>query len=77
MRFKDQSLISWYRCSDAHGNKPVEIAVTRFNEPRREYILTAGDVGYYIMAKVSPKHIRCLPGTAVAAIASQPILQIR
>jgi len=73
MRFKDQSLISWYRCTDAKGSNPVEIAVSRFNEPCFEYILTAGDVGYYIMTKVSPKHIRCKPGEPVAAITSDAI----
>lgn len=73
MRFKDQSLISWYRCTDVQGGNPVEIAVSRFNEPKREYVLTAGDIGYYIMARVSPKHVRCLPGAPVSAIASQPV----
>jgi len=73
MRFKDQSLISWYRCTDAKGSNPVEIAVSRFNEPDYTYILTAGDIGYYIMTKVSPKHIRCKPGEPVAAIMSEPI----
>ena len=71
MRFKDQSLITWYRCSDAKGNNATEVAVSRFNDPKREYILTAGDIGYYIMAKVSPKHIRCRPGMPVAAIADE------
>src|SRR4029078_9700750 len=55
-------------------NNPIEIAVSRFNEPKPEYVLTAGDIGYYIMAKVSPRHIRCLPGTPVAAIANQTVL---
>lgn len=73
MRFKDQSLITWYRCSDAKGSNAVEIAVSRFNVPKREYILSAGDIGYYIMVKVSPKHIRCLPGLPVTAIAGEPV----
>lgn len=73
MRFKDQSLISWYRCTDAKGNNAVEVAVSRFNEPNREYTLTAGDIGYYMMAKVSPKHIRCRPGRPVEAIAGEAV----
>lgn len=73
MRFKDQSLISWYRCTDEKGNNPVEIAVSRFNEPAYEYVLTAGDIGYYIMAKVWPKHIRCRPGEPVTVITSVAI----
>ena len=76
MRFRDQSLITWYRCSDAKGGNAVEVAVSRFNEPKREYILTTGDIGYYMMAKVSPKHIRCRPGAPVAAIAGKPIAAI-
>jgi len=76
MRFRDQSLITWYRCSDAKGGNAVEIAVSRFNEPKREYIITTGDIGYYIMAKVSPKHIRCRPGVPVTAIENKPISAI-
>lgn len=70
MKYRDQSLISWYRCTDASGSNPVEVAVSRFNEPKREYVLTAGDVGYYIVATVSPKHLRCKAGEAVAATGS-------
>jgi hypothetical protein len=73
MRFQDQSLISWYRCTDVKGSNPIEIAVSRFNEPKREYTITAGDIGYYIIAKVSPKHIRCRPGEPVAGITSNAI----
>lgn len=73
MRFKDQSLINWYRCSDAKGSNPVEIAVSRFNKPKFEYVLTAGDIGYYIMSKVSPKHIRCRVGEPVSEITNEPV----
>ena len=73
MRFKDQSLISWYRCTDAKGSNPIEIEVSRFNKPDYEYILTAGDIGYFIMVSVSPKHIRCKPGEPVGAITSHAI----
>ena len=74
MRYKDQSLINWYRCADAKGGDPVEIAVSRFNKPKRDYILSKGDIGYYIMAKVTAKHIRSLPGHPVAAVTSAPII---
>ena len=73
-RYKDQSLINWYRCTDATGGDPVEIAVSRFNKPKRDYILSKGDIGYYIMAKVTAKHIRSLPGHPVAAVTSAPII---
>lgn len=73
MRFKDQSLVNWYRCSDAKGSNPVEVAVSRFNVPKLNYKLSAGDVGWYLMVKVAPKHIRCLPGEPASAITAEPI----
>jgi len=73
MRFKDQSRVSWYRCNDAKGDDPIEIAVSRFNEPKLEYELSAGDIGFYIMAAVAPKHLRCQAGKAVEAITSEPV----
>ena len=62
MPYPDQSLISWYRCRDTQGAHPVELAVSRFNKPLKSYTLSAGDIGWYIMAGVSPKHLRCDPG---------------
>lgn len=74
MQFEDQSLISWYRCSDINGSNPIEICVSRLNKPMVEYTLSAGDIGYYLMVKVQPKHIRCNAGEAVSAIFKKPIL---
>jgi len=74
MRFPDQSLVTWYRCRDAQGRDPIEVAVSRLNVPKRDYVLSGGDVGYYIMAAVAPKHQRCHPGEAVAAIMQQPVV---
>jgi len=62
MTYEDQSLISWYRCSDAKGSNPIQIAVSRFNKPMKSYELSVGDIGWYLMASVSPKHLRCIPG---------------
>ncbi|WP_114781690.1 PemB family protein [Botryobacter ruber] len=73
MRFADQSRVSWYRCTDAKGSNPVEVAVSRFDTPLQEYTLSAGDVGYYLMAAVAPKHIRCEAGEAVAYVLPKPI----
>lgn len=73
MRFNDQSLVTWYRCSDAAGSDPIEVAVSRFNEPYLSYTLSSGDIGWFIMAKVEPKHIRCLPGEAKIAISKKRI----
>jgi len=62
MRFEDHSLVKWYRCKDAGGNNPVEVAVSRLNKPLVEYELTSGDIGYFLMASVQPKHVRCDAG---------------
>lgn len=62
MSFEDQSIISWYRCRDKKGNQPIEISVSRFNKPLKSYNLSVGDIGYYIMASIKPKHLRCHPG---------------
>lgn len=75
MRFEDQSLISWYRCSDARGSNPIEVAVSRFNKPQFNYELSKGDIGYFIMAAVSAKHLRCLPGEPATAITAKPIIE--
>ena len=75
-RFKDQSLINWYRCIDAKGSSPVEVAVSRFNEPKHDYILSAGDIGYYMMATVFPKHIRSGAGDSVSVVTNEPVKNI-
>lgn len=62
--YNDHSLISWYRCSNENGDNPIEVAVSRNNNPMQKYKLTANDNGYYIMAKIEAKHIRS--GTAAA-----------
>ena len=73
MDFDDQSLISWYRCKDAQGSQPIEISVSRFNKPNKTYQLSVGDVGYYIMASVSPKHVRCNPGEVKQVVFTKAI----
>ena len=60
---EDMSALSWYRCTDAEGSNPILVAVTRNDSPEYTYKLTAGDVGYYIMAKVESKNIRSDYGT--------------
>lgn len=69
----DYSLISWYRCTDAQGSNPIQVSISRLNEPEYEYQLTAGDVGYYIMASVAPKHNTSEIGTAVSAITQKAV----
>ena len=67
------SAISWYRCTDAEGSNPILVAVTRNDSPEYTYKLTAGDVGYYIMAKVESKNIRSDYGTPVNTVYDKAI----
>ena len=53
---KDESSITWYRCTDGQGSNPLKVAVSRRNKPEIAYTLSEGDVGYYLMATIRPKH---------------------
>lgn len=70
---EDMSAISWYRCTDAEGSNKVLVAVTRNDSPEYTYKLTAGDVGYYIMAKIESKNIRSDYGTPVNTVYDKAI----
>lgn len=70
---EDMSAISWYRCTDAEGSNPILVAVTRNDSPEYTYKLTAGDAGYYIMAKVESKNIRSDYGTPVNTVYDKAI----
>jgi hypothetical protein len=69
----DESLITWYRCTDRNGANAIPVAVSRHGLPEQSYTLTLEDVGYYLMATVAPKHLRCLPGEAQRVISSAPV----
>lgn len=62
----DRSLVSWYRSKSADGKDAIPVSVTRSDIPKRYYILTEADNGYYITAKVEPRHNRSLTGKAVS-----------
>lgn len=70
---EDMSAISWYRCTDVEGSNKVLVAVTRNDSPEYTYKLTAGDVGYYIMAKIESKNIRSDYGTPVNTVYDKAI----
>jgi hypothetical protein len=73
IRFEDQSLVTWYRCTGANGGNPIEVAVSRLNKPMLEYELSAGDIGYFMMATVAPKHLRCDAGVTVSFVRGKPV----
>lgn len=72
-KYKDQSVITWYRCTDNKGSNPTEVAVSRLNEPLSDYVLTAGDIGYFLMVSVAPKHQRCDEGKPVNTVTKKSI----
>lgn len=74
MEFDDWSHITWYRCSDEKGSNPYEVGVSRFNKPYIEYKLFAGDVGWYIMAEIEPKHSRSFSGKPVSVVTESPVV---
>jgi hypothetical protein len=53
---KDESSITWYRCTDDKGSNAMKVAVSRRNKAETAYTLSDGDVGYYLMATIRPKH---------------------
>ena len=69
----DQSLVTWYRCTDKYGANAIPVAVSRLNEPEYTYDLRKEDVGYYLMVGVAPKHLRCLPGKEVRVVSKTPV----
>ena len=70
---KDESLITWYRCTDRNGTDRLPVSVSRLNEPEYSYTLVKEDVGYYLMAAIAPKHLRCLPGEERIVVSNSPI----
>ena len=70
---KDESLITWYRCTDKNGANRLPVSVSRLNEPEYSYTLVKEDVGYYLMAEVAPKHLRCVPGKEQIVVSNSPI----
>lgn len=69
----DESLITWYRCSDKKGNNRIPVAVSRLNNPNQVYRLSKADVGYYLMVTVAPKHLRCMPGEDETSITTSAV----
>ena len=71
---KDESLITWYRCKDANGSDALKVAVTRSGNPEVFYTLSEGDIGYYLMAVIQPKHKRSDTGEAKTVFSNFPVV---
>ncbi len=55
------------------NHKPTGDLVTRLDSPTLNYGLTQDDIGYYLIAGVAPKHIRCEAGEEVRVVTSRRI----
>jgi len=53
--FTDASTITWFRGA-APGDKAVQVAITTLNKPYQNYQLSAGDIGQYLTAVITPKY---------------------
>lgn len=70
---KDQSVITWYRASSPQGDDKIAVATSRMDSPMRNYRLSAADKGYYLLASISPKHLRSPLGKARTVATSKPV----
>ncbi len=70
----EQSIITWYSCSDSSGSNPRTVAVSNGNIPLKTYTLQLGDVGRFMRVGIQPKVDISNAGPAVFAVASTPIL---
>lgn len=62
---EDNSEIIWYRVTSPNANDSVKVAVSRVNQPLKVYSLSTGDIGYYLIAKVRPRHLTSYAGPVV------------
>ena len=69
----DQSVVSWYRCTDRNGSEAIMVATSRLDTPEYTYTLNEGDEGFYIMAEVSPKHMRSHTGKSGRVISKKRV----
>lgn len=70
---KDESLITWYRCTGDKDGDAIAVKVSRGGMPERVYRLTEADKGYVIMARIEPKHGRSDAGEAVNVMTAKAV----
>ena len=69
----DESVITWYKSVDPEGTRKYTVAVSRLGTPETAYRLTREDIGYYLIATIQPKHLRCLPGPGQTVATASPV----
>lgn len=72
---EDYSDITWYRSSDPEGTNKIKVAVTERDMPLKAYPLTYGDIGYYLIAQVTPKQQCTYAGTMAGTITTAKIVK--
>jgi len=70
----DQSVISWFSCSDASCSSPRPVGISNNNMPLQTYTLQAGDVGNYLKATIQPKWDISNAGPAVSVTSTTRIV---
>lgn len=71
---EDRSTVTWYLCDDTQCSSRRKVAVSRGDEPLKEYVLTSGAIGKYVEAEVQAKDDRSDPGRALVAISTTPVV---
>jgi hypothetical protein len=70
---RDESLVTWYICDDATGDKARKVGVSRGRHPLKALPLTPGYVGKYLKVTLEPKHQISDPGPLVQALSAKPV----
>ncbi|MCD8308304.1 MAG: InlB B-repeat-containing protein [Clostridia bacterium] len=75
----DMSVISWYRSTNADGSGAKITATTTYEKdgsaPYTNYYITSGDVGYYLVAVITPQYKYSNAGEAVTVVTSAKITE--
>lgn len=71
----DQSIINWYRCSDAKGSNPIHLATSRLGNLVNAYTLTDGEIGSYLLVTIEPACNRSEAGEAVRVMSANAITE--
>jgi Big-like domain-containing protein/List-Bact-rpt repeat protein len=72
--FTDWSTITWYRGATP-GAQTVQVGVTTLNNPYKNFQLSAGDVGQYLTAVITPRYeFSAAAGSSVTVTTSRAIV---
>lgn len=69
----DLSEITWCRSLKRSGEDAIPVKVSRNSNVLRSYTLSEADKGYYIVAKIAPRHLRCEKGEEVTVVSRRKV----